>query len=487
MKKSILKISGILILIIGLYNIKSYAAISASSKTVESGSKVSISISSNVAILSYKVTMTDAGGLTFSGSSGGTGAGTKTITDAKSTGMRSLATYTFTVPTVSTDTKYNVKFYATAMEDENFNAVADDSAVAVITVKGTGNNANSGNTDNNNSGNNGGSTTSKSSNANLKNLGITPNDFKGFSASKTTYNVTVPYDVEAVTVYASVQDSKATITSGTGKKKLKEGTTPLDVVVKAEDGTTKTYKINVTRNSEDGEMVPNVVEEPEEKEEKLRLTAISLQNDLNLTLTPAFNSETFEYTVEVENNIEKIELSGIPNVNNAKVEITGNDKLIEGENIVTITVKADGYEDVIYKIKVIRKSLTEEVQEENKEPIGTIDLDNSMVRTKLIIVISLVVFIIIAIVVILVLKRKKNKRLYSSYYDYYNDNSGDDKRVDVLKEMQNDNTEESTSKDNNVNEEDNDIEIPEGYTAEIEEDQEYYDKAKRKRGKGKHF
>ena len=121
----------------------------------------------------------------------------------------------------------------------------------------------------------------------------------------------------------------------------------------------KTYTINVVRTSDAEEMTPNVIDENNEeanKPESLRLTAISLQNDLNLTLSPAFDSETFEYTVEVANDLEKLELSGIPNVNGAKVTIEGNDKLDIEENIITITVKADGYEDVIYKIKVINKS-----------------------------------------------------------------------------------------------------------------------------------
>ena len=51
------------------------------------------------------------------------------------------------------------------------------------------------------------STNKKSSNANLSNLGIKPNDFSGFKAGVTSYNVTVPEDVETVDVYATAQDS----------------------------------------------------------------------------------------------------------------------------------------------------------------------------------------------------------------------------------------------------------------------------------------
>ena len=47
-------------------------------------------------------------------------------------------------------------------------------------------------------------------------------------------------------VYATAQDSGATI-SGTGNQTLEYGENALSVVVTAEDGTTKTYTINVTR------------------------------------------------------------------------------------------------------------------------------------------------------------------------------------------------------------------------------------------------
>ena len=88
--------------------------------------------------------------------------------------------------------------------------------------------------------------TNKSNNANLSNLGIKPNDFKGFKISTTSYNVSVPNDVENITIYATAQDKKATIT-GDGAQKLNVGKNKLNVIVTAEDGTTKTYTINVTR------------------------------------------------------------------------------------------------------------------------------------------------------------------------------------------------------------------------------------------------
>ena len=136
------------------------------------------------------------------------------------------------------------------------------------TGSGTGNGDTSGNwTDTPNGGSNGGSTSNgnsgsssnprrtttsssqeESSNANLINLGIRPYDFSGFRSGTTSYSVTVPADTESVEVYAEAQDSSATI-SGTGTVNLQEGENTINVVVTAEDGTTKTYTIIITREA----------------------------------------------------------------------------------------------------------------------------------------------------------------------------------------------------------------------------------------------
>ena len=135
MKVKILKILLLTILIIALYNVTSNAAISATSSTVNSGENVSISIQSNIPVISYTVTVDNYGGLTLVSSSGGTGEGTGTITNASANGMTNLAIFTFKTPSVSTDTTYYVTFNATIMEDVNWNPIEDSPATAVITVK----------------------------------------------------------------------------------------------------------------------------------------------------------------------------------------------------------------------------------------------------------------------------------------------------------------------------------------------------------------
>ena len=236
--KKVLKVVLTFLFVIATYNVVSKAAISATSKTVNSGETFSISVTSNVSVSAYTVKATGYSGLTFVTSSGGTGAGTTTISDAKATGgMTSLATFQFKAPDVEKDQTFKVDFSASGMGDVNLAPVADSTCTATITVKAKTQNSggNGGNTSQT-----GGTTTtpSKSNVATLSNLGITPNDFKGFSANKLSYSTEVPNDVETVEIYAKKGQSGQTI-SGTGKKTLKEGANTFNIVVTEEDVTTK--------------------------------------------------------------------------------------------------------------------------------------------------------------------------------------------------------------------------------------------------------
>ena len=375
----------------------SNAAISASSKTVNSGENVSISITSNPGVASYAVTVTDSGGLTFVTSSGGIGEGTKLITSASTTNITSLATYTFKAPTVTTDTIYKVSFKASAMETRDNTPVADSVATATITVKapqtttsdnnsnsnsgttGTNTNTSSGNnssssgsssTSTSNSGNTSTTTTTqtKSSNANLSNLITSPVDFTGFKANKTSgYSITVDNNVTEVKVTAKVQDSKASY-KVTGNTNLKAGqTNVVKVTVTAEDGTQKVYKINVIRKNSEENNVPNVIETPEEKEitKRVNLTLKSLQIK-GLTLNPEFSSNVYEYTADLTEDLTELEVLAVATQSeDITIEITGNKDLKDGENIITIVVKSsDKKESKTYTVKVNKK-----VEEVIAEPV----------------------------------------------------------------------------------------------------------------------
>lgn len=254
----------------------------------------------------------------------------------------------------------------------------------------------------------------KSSNSNLKNLGITPNDFSGFTASKTEYYVTVPYEVESVRVYAKKAESTQTI-SGEGDKTLEIGaTTRCAVTVTAEDGTQKTYNIYVTRKSEPTETVPNVVEEPEEL---LKLSTLEVKN---ATISPEFNPDIYEYEIKLtDENIEKLDILATANIENASIEVTGNENFMEGDNTVSIVLKSeDGTKAATYTITVTKGAVAitetpepvieeqEPVKEEKKSMFSFLKSGNTGMIVILIIAIIVLIASIVTVVVILV----KNKQ-----------------------------------------------------------------------------
>lgn len=373
-KRNYIKIILMALLVLFLNVTISEASISASSKTVNSGEQVQISITSNIAITSYKVTVTSNGGLTFVTSSGGTGAGTTTITNASESGMTSLGTFTFQAPTVTTDTTYKVSFGATIMEDVNFAPVSDSSATATITVKApaqqtpsTGNNTSSGNTNtgssSSGSSSGGSSTTRPSTNTNTSTATETKSDNSSlsvlqiaegaitpeFNSGTLEYQINVPNETTKLTITATPADSKA-IVKIAGNEELVVGENAIEVIVTAENGSTTVYKINAVR----AEAVLNL--------QALNVFYINENGEkIPLTLSPIFEPTIYEYTLEnITHQIENLIIEGTATRENAEIQITGNEGLKEGENTVQIKVivkDESGLEEVkTYTIKLNKEA-----------------------------------------------------------------------------------------------------------------------------------
>lgn len=242
----------------------------------------------------------------------------------------------------------------------------------------TNNSSNSGNSNNvdnssNNSNENNNNTkpvtpteTVKSSNANLSNLGIKPNDFKGFKPANTSYTTSVPNEVETVEVYANKGDTKQTIT-GTGKKSLNEGSNKFTVTVTAEDGTKKDYTITVIRLAKEEINNPNVEQSPQVN---VALSSLSIEG---VALNEAFYPEKTEYTAVANVEVEKLQVKAIANISDAEINIAGAEELTDGENIVTIRVKSsDGSSEKVYTIKVTKEDKIEETEKNEENEIQTI-------------------------------------------------------------------------------------------------------------------
>lgn len=181
----------------------------------------------------------------------------------------------------------------------------------------------------------------KSTNNNLNTLTINGKKISGFSASRTSYNVTVDNSISSITIGASAVDSKASI-SGTGKKDLKIYQNNFNIIVTAENGSRKTYNINVIRKDSHGRIAPAD-------------TNNSLKNIFIENLEFDFASDVYNYDLKVSNEFMSLEMVAIAQSSKASVNIEAPDNLSIGLNKLIITVTAEDNSQQLYTINITRK------------------------------------------------------------------------------------------------------------------------------------
>ena len=202
------------------------------------------------------------------------------------------------------------------------------------------NNQSNGKTQNNTNTNasNSTATASKSTEARLKNMGIKEKayDFTGFKRDRKEYSIEVPNKITSLTVYATPVDSKAKV-AGTGKVTLKEGDNTVTVTVTAEAGNTETYNLKIKRNTS-AEDASGDTDETQTDNVSGAFGLSSLDID-DVNLNPGFDTEIYQYTIDLKQDLSKLEIETIPTADDTTVEIFGNENLHEGENLITILVK----------------------------------------------------------------------------------------------------------------------------------------------------
>lgn len=240
---------------------------------------------------------------------------------------------------------------------------------------------------------------SKASDKALKTLEVTPEGLDPeFDPETTSYTLNVGADVEKLEIKAAPNDEKATVEI-TGNESLVAGDNAVKITVTAQDGTTRIYTINVKK----GEATT------------LGLSSLKING---YTLSPKFSSNVYEYKINVlDPNITKLDVLATANVENAKVEVTGNTNLVKGENTITITVTSeDGKEKVIYQILVNKDS----------DVTATTNKKNMIIYGGIVVG----VILIFVIIIIVVKSRKKKKQPtnnnnaddYSDLYGYSSKN-----------------------------------------------------------------
>ena len=230
----------------------------------------------------------------------------------------------------------------------------------------------------------------KSSNNYLKSLKIeeaslTPE----FSKETTSYKANIGKDIEKLKINASAEDDKSKVEIS-GNEELKEGENTVKIIVTAENGETKTYTITVTK----------------EKKGKLQLSSLQIAG---ITLNETFKSDKYEYSANLQDNsdITKLEVKATANDKDATIEILGNDKLVIGENVITIMLKSkDGKENVTYQIIVNKKAYSDNVTNSN---ISNNNPNNDMFLYVAVGIFSIALILIIIIIVRSIKKSKEDE------------------------------------------------------------------------------
>ena len=166
-----------------------------------------------------------------------------------------------------------------------------------------------------------------------------------------TFEYTVenlPEDITEIEVNATAEDERANI-SGLGIISLEPGENRIQIDVTAENENVREYVLIVNTKEE--------LLESDLRLDELQISQIDKNGEFK-TLDIPFDKETFEYTVEVENDIVDLDVNPTVQKEGIIVETTGEKNLKDGENIVSITLTAQNNEEIqtSYIIKVNRKS-----------------------------------------------------------------------------------------------------------------------------------
>ena len=369
----------------------------------------------------------------------------------------------------------------------------------------------------------------KSNNAYLKTLGVRISDslakelgvktdeydFSGFSRNKTSYSVTVPKNVDSLKVVATAGENGTVKISGNSGFEVGSNN-KITIKVTSENGkTTKTYTIKVTQLAEEEEKPGNLIEDGTE----LYLTTLKIDG---VELSPQFSEDVYSYTAVLDDStVNEVKVTAKANVEKAKIDISGNTELVEGENTINILLTLeDSTVQMVYQVIVTKAASETAITDiEADTPSSTTDLIGS-VKKYIGIAIAIVFLVIVAVIVLVILLRRENKNteddedyiedekeikaeeynVYNNDYNEFEDNEIEkDNFIESLYKQRNGNTyneEELTEDDKETIEEINKQtekifeEKVEGQSVEYNSNEIYEENPlevrKRRRGKGKH-
>ena len=281
--------------------------LSVSSSSVAVGKTVKVTVSMPSGYFGTVVISSSDEGVLSNG-----GDGVANIGDAA--GYPTSQSFSFTAKAAGSCT---IKAYCTVVGDAEGNdaggTITGASTKVTVTSASSNNDSNSNkdnsgsNTGNDNNANkdNENKEEKKSSNASLGSLVISAGTLSPeFSAATKDYTATVDYSRSSLAVTANPADSKASVTSVTGNDSLEVGENTVSVVVTAEDGSTSTYNIVVTRRAEDDP--ENADKQDNWKKFDINGTEWTMVNDIPEDVVP----EGFEHSKTVIDGLEYNTLHG---------------------------------------------------------------------------------------------------------------------------------------------------------------------------------
>lgn len=156
-----------------------------------------------------------------------------------------------------------------------------------------------------------------------------------FNPNTTSYAVNT--DNSSITINATKSDSRASV-SGMGTKNINYGKNTFNIVVKAEDGNSKTYTIVVNRN--------------DNRNGDSTLRSLSISSG-----SIKFSASVKSYNVSLNANVESFSVEGVANNSKSKVSYSPSKSISikQGETkTITVTVTAENQTKTGYKIHVSR-------------------------------------------------------------------------------------------------------------------------------------
>lgn len=198
--------------------------------------------------------------------------------------------------------------------------------------------------------------------------GLTPSagNASGSGASWTVSDV--PRDADSITLTPSLPAGASVVGGSPVTCALSGDSSTCVFTVAAEDGSTKTYTVTVNKAPEQGgdDPEPEPTPTPAKKDSDATLKSL---NASGYNLSPSFSPSVNSYTINVQNSVDGLNISAIPNSDKATVSIVGNTGWKVGVNYVTITVTAENGSKQTYTLNVIRAkgAEAEKAKEEEKK------------------------------------------------------------------------------------------------------------------------